>query len=633
MCGIAGFTVSGSAPLAIGANNYLPVISGMVNALKHRGPDAHNIWNGDTVYLGHARLSIIDLSETSNQPMHSGDGRYVIVYNGELYNYKDLKLELQRVAQGTGNQTYFFKTNSDTEVILAAYQRWGADCLTKFNGMFAFALYDTIEKVLFIARDRVGIKPLYYSYKNDHLVFASEIRSVLSSGFVERKLNRDCISEYFLYQTVHAPNTILNDVKMLMPGHYMVLKKGDLHLKKYWDINNFTGVSNELDYKQTCAKTKELLFQSVERRLVADVPFGAFLSGGIDSSAVVGIMSRISAKKTETFNVSFDEGEFSEAKYARKVAEKFNTTHHEIKLSPTDFLSQLPEALNALDHPSGDGPNTYVVSKATKNAGITMALSGLGGDEIFAGYDVFKRMTEIQKKSYLNILPSALRKIPALVLRAKNRSVAGDKMYEVLTQPKVDVASAYPISRKIFSDVQTEALLKNLKAVNLKSLVSKIKPTDKEHLLSYISALEINSYMQNVLLRDTDQMSMAVALEVRVPFLDYKLVEFVLSVKDEYKFPSTPKKLLIDSLGDLLPDEVVNRPKMGFTLPWKQWMKNELKAFCGENMVSLSKRDFVNEKEILNLWQQFLKDDARVSWSRIWHLIVLENWLTKNNIS
>ncbi len=628
MCGIAGFTVSGSD-----SKNYTGIISSMVNALKHRGPDAQNIWNDSTTYLGHARLSIIDLSEASNQPMHSGDNRYVIIYNGELYNYRELKLELQRVAHGTGNLPYFFKTNSDTEVVLAAYQRWGADCLNKFNGMFAFALYDTVEKTLFVARDRMGIKPLYYSYKNDQLVFASEIRSLLSSGFVERKLNRDTIDEYFLYQTVHAPNTIIQDVKMLMPGCYMLMKNGDLHLKKYWDLNNFTSASNDLDYAQTCAKTKELLFQAVERRLVADVPFGAFLSGGIDSSVVVGIMSKMQAKKVETFNVSFDEGEFSEAKYARKIAEKFGTSHHEIKLSPEDFLKQLPESLNALDHPSGDGPNTYVVSKATKNAGITMALSGLGGDEAFAGYDVFKRMTEINRKSYLNILPSALRKLPASVLKAKNKSVAGDKIYEVLTQPKVNVSSAYPISRKVFSDSQIDGLLRNHGGNNLSSLISKIKKTDKDHLLSYVSALEINTYMQNVLLRDTDQMSMSVALEVRVPFLDYKLIEFVLSVKDEFKYPSTPKKLLIDSLGDLLPDEVVNRPKMGFTLPWKNWMKNELKSFCEENIKSLSKRDFVNEQAILNLWQQFLKDDARVSWSRVWHLIVLENWLNKNNIN
>ncbi len=629
MCGITGFTISEGSQ-----KNYSEIISGMVNSLAHRGPNAKNSWNDEQTFLGHARLSIIDLSESSNQPMHSSDKRYVIIYNGELYNYRELKLELQRVAQGSQNQSYFFKTNSDTEVVIAAYERWGKDCLEKFNGMFAFALYDKQEKKLFIARDRLGIKPLYYAQVNNQLVFASEIRTILKSGFVENKINRNVISEYFLYQTVNAPNTIIEGVNMLMPGNYMEFKNGNLVISPYWKLNNFINSANELNYEQTCKKINELLFQSVERRLVADVPFGAFLSGGIDSSAVVGIMSKMSSQKVETFNVSFDESEFSEAVYAKKVSEKFNTNHHEIKLSPDDFLKQVPEALAAMDHPSGDGPNTYVVSKATKLAGITMALSGLGGDELFAGYDIFKRMMEIKNKSYLNIFPRPLRKIPAGIIKTKNKSIAGDKMSEVLTTEKISIDSAYPISRKIFNEEQIQKLLKNYNSPNyLSDIISKTTKPNKEHNLSYISVLEINSYMQNVLLRDTDQMSMVVALEVRVPFLDYKLAEFVLSVKDEFKFPTTPKKLLIDSLSGILPDEIINRPKMGFTLPWKHWLKNELKTFCEQNMKSLSKRDFVNENGILHLWELFLKDDKRVTWSRIWHLVVLENWMQKNNVN
>jgi len=627
MCGIAGFTTTAESSKE---KNH-SAISSMVTALKHRGPDAQSSWQDESVCLGHARLSIIDLSESSNQPLHSSCDRYVIVYNGELYNYLDLKLELQRVAQGSSSETYFFKTNSDTEVIVAAYKRWGAECLSKFNGMFAFAIYDKHEKSLFIARDRVGIKPLYYSFRNNQLVFASEIRSMLASGFVNRKLNREGINEYFLYQTVHAPNTIIDDIKMLMPGTCITYKKGDLKMFSYWDANNYSGVNNESDYKTICNSTRELLFQSVERRLVADVPFGAFLSGGIDSSAVVGIMSKLSSRKIETFNVSFDESEFSESKYAKKVSELFNTNHHEIKLKPAEFLNQLPEALNATDHPSGDGPNTYVVSKATKNAGVTMALSGLGGDELYAGYDVFKRMMEVNKKSYLNIFPSWIRKISGTAIKLKNKSIAGDKMYEVLSQSQFNIQSAYPISRKNFSTEQERELLGKNKSV-LNETVRSVKRIGHEHDLSYVSLLEIGTYMQNVLLRDTDQMSMAVALEVRVPFLDHKLIEYTLSVKDKHKFPSSPKKLLIDSLQGLLPEDIVNRPKMGFTLPWSSWMKSELKTFCETNMTSLSKRDFVNEKAVLNLWQQFLRDDKKVSWSRIWHLVVLENWLIKNNI-
>ncbi len=626
MCGIAGFSVNESV------HNYQEVVSVMVDALKHRGPDAQNIWNGANVYLGHARLSIIDLSENSNQPLHSSDNRYVIVYNGELYNYQELKLELQRVSFGSKDQAYFFKTNSDTEVIIAAYQRWGVDCLNKFNGMYAFALYDKVEKSLFIARDRLGIKPLYYSFANSKLVFASEIRSILASGFVPRKLNREVINEYFLYQTVHAPNTIIEGVKMLMPGMFMTLRNNELKFFRYWNAPDYARVKNDLDYKTTCNKTQDLLFQSVERRLVADVPFGAFLSGGIDSSAVVGIMSKLCARKVETFNVSFDESEFSEAIYAKKISELFNTQHHEIKLKPSDFLNELPLALKATDHPSGDGPNTFVVSKTTKNAGVTMALSGLGGDELFAGYDVFKRMVDVDKKSYLNLFPSWMRGVPASVLKARSKSVAGDKMHEALTQDKFNIASIYPLTRKSFSKFQEKQLLgKNSNP--LLNIVKDLNKTVGDKLLSHVSLLEMQTYMQNVLLRDTDQMSMAVALEVRVPFLDYKLVEFVLSVNDEFKYPSSPKKLLIDSLKGLLPQDIVNRPKMGFTLPWSSWMKNELRSFCETNLESLAKRDFVNEKAVMELWQAFLKNDKRVTWSRIWHLVVLENWLTENKVN
>lgn len=627
MCGIAGFTVTNAAQV-----NYAGVISLMVNALKHRGPDAQNSWNDEVVYLGHARLSIIDLSESSNQPLHSSDNRYVIVYNGELYNYRELKLELQRVSFGSKDQSYFFKTNSDTEVIIAAYQRWGTECLNKFNGMYAFALYDKVEKTLFIARDRIGIKPLYYSYKANQLVFASEIRSVLESGFVPRKLNREVINEYFLYQTVHSPNTIIEDVKMLMPGTYMLLKNNELRTFRYWNAPDYAAVNNDLDYKATCNKTQELLFQSVERRLIADVPFGAFLSGGIDSSAIVGVMSKLSSRKIETFNVSFDESEFSESVYAKKISELFNTQHHEIKLKPQDFLNQLPEALKATDHPSGDGPNTYVVSKATKNAGITMALSGLGGDELFAGYDVFKRMMEVDKKSYLNLFPAWMRSLPASLIKAQKKSIAGDKLYEALTQSSFNIASVYPLTRKNFSSVQEKKLLGKTGSVH-ENIMKNLKRPEINKVLSYISILEMQTYMQNVLLRDTDQMSMAVALEVRVPFLDYKLVEFVLSVKDDFKYPSSPKKLLVDSLNGLLPDDIVNRPKMGFTLPWAHWMKNELKTFCETNIQSLAKRDFINEKTLLDLWQAFLNNDTKVTWSRIWHLVVLENWLTANKVN
>lgn len=626
MCGITGIVGNN-----LSSSVYQPAIQKMTDAIAHRGPNSQGLWNDEDCFFGHRRLSIIDLSEAGNQPFISQDGRYILIYNGELYNYKDLKFELQRAEHGSKNIPYIFKTNTDTEVILASYLRWGNNCMKRFNGMFAFAIWDTVEQKLLIARDRLGVKPLYYQYKNNTLVFASEIRALIYSGIVDKKINPSSVAEYIQYATVHAPNTMLQDVKVLMPGNFLELHQNNLTISQYWNINDYTKSKQDLSYKETCQKVNELLTASVERRLVADVPFGAFLSGGIDSSAIVGLMSKVSSEKIQTFNVSFDEGEFSEAKYAKQIAQKFNTQHHEIKLTPADFLNQLPEALSAIDHPSGDGPNSYIVSKATKQAGITMALSGLGGDELFAGYDIFKRFYELEKKAWLNIIPA--KGLVGKFISTKKKSVQGDKTAEILALNSINGYQAYPINRKLFNQTDYQSLLKKkYNDSNFIFNVIKNTTTDKQHILSRVSLYEIETYMQNVLLRDADQMSMAVALEVRVPFLDYQLVEFALGVKDEYKFPHTPKKLLTDSLGDLLPNEIVNRPKMGFTLPWKDWLKGDLREFCEDNIIQFSKRSFVNRDAILIIWNRFLNNDPKITWSRIWHLVVLNNWINTHQI-
>jgi asparagine synthase (glutamine-hydrolysing) len=626
MCGITGIIGN-----QLNTSVYQTAIQKMTDAIAHRGPNSQGLWQDETCFLGHRRLSIIDLSEAGNQPFISQDGRYILIYNGELYNYKDLKFELQRAEHGSKNIPYIFKTNTDTEVILASYLRWGNNCMKRFNGMFAFAIWDTVEKKLLIARDRLGVKPLYYQYKNNTLVFASEIRALIKSEIVDKKINPSAVAEYVQYATVHAPNTILQDVLMLMPGHFLELQHDALSISSYWNINDYTTSKQDLSYKETCNQVNDLLTDSVERRLVADVPFGAFLSGGIDSSAIVGLMSKVSSEKIQTFNISFDEGEFSEAKYARQISQKFNTQHHEIKLTPTDFLKQLPEALAAIDHPSGDGPNSYIVSKATKQAGITMALSGLGGDELFAGYDIFKRFYELEKKSWLNIVPA--KNLVGKFIASQKKSVQGDKTSEILALDTISGYQAYPINRKLFNQKDYQSLLKN-KYNDSNFIFNCIKnsKTDKNHILSRVSLFEIETYMQNILLRDADQMSMAVALEVRVPFLDYQLVEFTLGVKDEYKYPHTPKKLLIDALGDLLPNEIVNRPKMGFTLPWKEWLKDDLREFCEDNMIQFSKRSFVNREAILIIWNRFLNNDPKITWSRIWHLVVLNHWINTHDI-
>jgi asparagine synthase (glutamine-hydrolysing) len=620
MCGITGIygMSSGQSSSSIRLMN---------NAISHRGPDDEGYYVDEQVALGHRRLAIIDLSPAGHQPMHSNDGNLEIAFNGEIYNFNDVKKLL------TG---YAFKSGSDTEVILAAYQQWGKDCLHHLNGMFAFAIWDKAKQELFIARDRLGIKPVYYFSKDKMFLFSSEIRALLQSGIVPRKINRKVIHEYFTYQTIHAPETFINNVFMLMPGHCMTINTSGINIERYWHIVENTDFSSSgKSYREVCEDINKLFFDAVNRRLISDVPFGAFLSGGIDSSAVVGAMSRIHSQPVKTFTIAFDESDFSEAKFAKLIADKFKTDHHEFLLKPEEFLNQLPEAMNALDHPSGDGPNSYIVSKITRQAGVTMALSGLGGDELFAGYPVFKRTELLYQKSWLWKLPLPLRQLLGKLITVLKKDTASIKLQQLLLSPDASLQYSFPVSRQI-SNAQQLSLFIEEKFSGIDAVKEIINELNKSSaglpLFSQVSAAEISSYMQNVLLRDTDQMSMAVALEVRVPFLDYKLVEYVMGVKDEYKNPVYPKRLLVDSLGDLLPDEVVHRKKMGFVFPWERWLKKELHAFCGDRIYALADRGFMNKEALTNRWQSFNEGKPGVRWLDMWLCVVLEHWLEKNNI-
>lgn len=625
MCGINGIISS-----SFDQSQRAEMVLRMNRCLAHRGPDHDGTWSEGDVTLGHRRLSIIDLSDEGNQPFHSSDNRYTIVYNGELYNYRELKLELQRSAAGTSQVPYFFRTDSDTEVILAAYVRWGTQCLDKFNGMFAFAIYDRQTGEVFAARDPLGVKPFYYSYNDTAFIFSSEIRAILQSKARHFSLNHSVLAEYSMYQTVHAPATIVKEIKVLMPGHYLQYARHKATITSYYSLSRIA-TSPDISYEEACTEVRNLLAASVQRRLVADVPFGAFLSGGIDSSAVVALMSQVSTSQVKTFNISFDESGFSESRYAKIIAEKYGTDHHEIRLTPADFLKQLPEALAAMDHPGGDGPNTYIVSKATRQAGITMALSGVGGDELFAGYDVFKRVSEIARRKTMTQMPLAIRKLGAALIAARRKDMAGKKMAELLSLRQIDFVNSYPLFRSLFTKRDLNKLSSGDAGSHLRQIMSNV-PQNEEQLLSAVSVAEISTYMQNVLLRDADQMGMAVALEIREPFLDKHLVQFVLSLKDSFKYPVTPKKLLVDSMGPLLPAEIVNRPKMGFVLPWKQWLANELRPFMETQVRELEERKLFHQGAVESLWRRYLAGDVLVSWSRVWHLAVLNDWLRKNHV-
>jgi asparagine synthase (glutamine-hydrolysing) len=597
----------------------------MNRQIAHRGPDAEGIWTHDFCVLGHRRLSIIDTSAAGNQPFRSADENLTVVFNGEIYNYLELRKELE------GSHT--FQTQTDTEVILAAYSKWGVECVQHFFGMFAFALWDENQSQLLIARDRLGVKPLYYSETDHGFVFASELRAILSTDWVERRIDPNAAADYLRYQTVHAPNTIIEGVHMLMPGHRMLIDAKGIRTERWWDMTDRRIRTDGSESKESIHKhIHELMQSSVELRMRADVPFGAFLSGGIDSSIVVGLMSRISSHPINTFSITFNEQAYDESPYSELIAKRFNTKHTAIQLSADHFLRMVPEALHAMDHPSGDGPNTYVVSKATRDAGVKMALSGLGGDEVFAGYDVFRRMKALETKQWLNSLPVAIRKNMGALVRAVKPSAASEKIAAALSQERIDLAHFYPLTRQVLYDSEVNRLLKSKPVEhNCVALLAQAVSGIRMPTLSKVSVLEISTYMQNVLLRDADQMSMAHALEIRVPFLDHRLIEFVLGVSDTYKFPHTPKELLTASVGDLIPREIIDRPKMGFTFPWAVWMRNELKSFCEEQLLALQQVEVIQYDEVLALWKRFLAGDKRITWSRIWPLVVLGHWVKQHN--
>ncbi len=604
MCGINGI-FSFNNPL----ENADYLLTKMNDSIAHRGPDAEGVFVDNNIALGHRRLSIIDVSNHANQPMY-GLNRYSLVFNGEIYNYQNLKSQLN----------YDFETNSDSEVIIAAYHKWGEDCVKHFNGMFAFAIWDNHKNELFIARDRVGIKPLYFYHDENQFVFSSQIKGILASGKIKPELNSSQLSNYLKFQTIYAPNTILKKIYLLEAGTTLLLDKSGIKKEKYWSTEKDKSQVNTDSYSETKTKVNSLLTNAVERRMVSDVPFGAFLSGGIDSSLMVALMSKVSTSPINTFNISFAEKEFSEAKYAEAVANKYKTNHTEINLTPNDLLNDIETAINFMDSPSADGINTFVVSKHTRKHGVKMAISGLGGDELFAGYPQFKQIEFLNKISCIDKLPLSFRSFIAKEISKYSNRADLNKIASWLECEKWNIQGLYPT----FRQQSTEADI--LQIINSKDKEGIIYH-DKSTLLNNMSANEINTYLQHVLLRDSDQMSMASALEVRVPFMDHELIDYVLTIPDNYKYPTTQKKLLVESFPDILTPEITNRKKMGFVFPWDNWLRNELKEFVEINLAELENYSDFNISGIQNIWIKFLDGDKSIYWTQIWGLVVLGNWL------
>jgi len=630
MCGIAGIFDNNSKKTSESLTRSLQM---MLNAIKHRGPDDRGEKkigpkNGINIYLGHQRLSIIDPSQGGHQPMSNNDSSLWISTNSEIYNYRELKDELKH--------NYNFRSKSDTEVLLRSYEVWGIDCLKKIRGMFAFAIWDDTNNKLILARDRIGIKPLYYFSKNNIFIFSSELRSILASKIDKPSINPTGIFQYLSYGRVGSIDSILNSIIELPPGHFLVADKNGIKIQKYWDPFN----ENKLEESKTkiVQRIGSCLDEIAQQHLVSDVSIGAFLSGGIDSSAVVSMISANTPTPIKTISVTFQDKAYDESKYSSLFADRLGTEHHELLLSERDLMENLSPALASMDQPTVDGINTYMISQAAKNMGLKVALSGLGGDELFAGYNSFSLIPRLNKiKIILNSLPSGLRK--QLSNLASSLMPSSDKSTKLnhLIKGQYNGAHVYYLFRSLFCEQELGSLFSDpliLKKEITKNLNRTQELIDSHSRLSpvdLVSYLEMTHYMATTLLRDTDMMSMAHGLEIRVPLLDHKLVELMFSIPSNIKIKKGyPKPLLVNSLTKKLPDFIVQRKKMGFTLPFEAWMRGKMRPEIESVLLSRSEKlsDFISQDGVQKIWSNFL--DKRCSWSRPWSLYVLKKWIDKN---
>lgn len=612
MCSISG---------VFGAADRMRIVSRMNAAQSHRGPDDEGVAEcGPRVVLANTRLAIIDTSVAGRQPMHDPLSGNWITYNGETYNFRELKRELDGEAWGS---------NTDTEVVLRAYRKWGTDAFRRLRGMFALGIWDQDRQTLVLARDPLGIKPLYYYAVGNQLLFASELRALLASGLVPRRLSVAGVDSYLACGAVQSPLTIVEGIRQLLPGHCLEVKACDNGGVELVDVEYARREDQQApgDRTEAVARLRAELEESLRFHLVSDVPLGVFLSGGMDSSALVAMMSSITNQRPKTFSVVFDEVKFSEAPFSRTVAERFETDHHEIRLTERDLIEMLPDAIDAIDQPTMDGINTFVVSRAVKQADVTVALSGLGGDELFAGYPSFRRAMRVAAMS--GVSKRVLRAAAGVGKVALNGSVQRHKFWQ-LANSNAEPADVYRISRQLFSsDYMT-------RITGREARVPEYSNGNHHDAINTISRLELNGYMTNTLLRDTDAMSMAHSLEVRVPFVDTQVVDYVLSLPGEWKLTrgSRPKALLADAVADLLPRDFMSRPKMGFTLPFEKWMQHDLRSeissvFHDPRFSAAG----LNAGTVKKIWQNFLDKPRAVGWSRPWSLYVLAKWCERNGVT
>jgi asparagine synthase (glutamine-hydrolysing) len=633
MCGICGkISLKGESVSS-------DLITTMMGSLVHRGPDDEGSYfksvrtNGDsniTLGLGHKRLSIIDLSVDGRQPLTNEDESLWLIFNGEIYNHPTLRQEL--IARG-----HRFRSQTDSEVILHLYEEKGIDALQQFNGMFAFALWDEGKQKLYLCRDRLGIKPLVYFQDDSSLVFASEIQALLEDESIPRELDWEALRLYLTFNYIPAPLTIYQRIRKLLPGHYLLWEKGSVSTHQYWDIPSNDQSNYPDDFHQHSQRLRQTLEDAVKLRMIADVPLGAFLSGGVDSSIIVALMARNSGSRIKTFNICYpDLPVYDESSYAREVAAMYNTDHYEIRLNSNEMLEIIPEALSSLGEPFGDSSilPTLVVSRETRKD-VTVALAGDGGDELFAGYRLYLGETLYK---YYEYFPKWFRRygleswIPYL---PDSRNV---KWLEYIRRVKKfirgargDLINRLFLWREVFSRELISALLnggpKPLESGSGESWLRQLDrwPGDDLNRLLYV---EVKDSLPCDMLTKVDLMSMKKALEVRVPFLDHRVVELAFQMPGSMKLRGLKRKfILLETFKDLLPPALVHRPKQGFEVPISAWLKKDLNQMFEDYLSPqlLKKQGIFNPEVVEGLKSDLRQNRRDTSWL-LWNLIVFQHW-------
>ncbi len=616
MCGLCGiFNFSSKKP--VGED----LIQRMIGTLKHRGPDDEGFYIRNNIGMGVRRLKIIDL-ETGHQPIHNEDKTIWIVFNGEIYNFRDLREMLEK-------KGHIFYTKSDTEVILHLYEEYGRDCVQRLNGMFAFAIWDNREERLFLARDRIGIKPLFYIEHKGSLIFASEIKSILENREISKEIDVQSLHSMMKLQYIPGPKTIFKKIEKLLPAHTLTCQKGGISIERYWDLDLTRKEKSETFYSKELLR---LLEESVKLRLISEVPLGAFLSGGIDSSIIVGLMSKFSEKPVKTYSVGFKAADsFTELKYARLASRHFRTDHHELIMKSRDIEELLPEIVYHLDDPITDPAviPTYLVSQLARE-GVTVVLTGEGGDELFAGY---RRYSLDRLAAYYSKFPSIIRKkvIPILIskLPPKGKFQQG---IEAISQPsgvQRHVAWISKISDETLENLYTKEVKEEIKRGGLTSIFrSYFESPQERDFRSRTLYCDVKTWLPDNLLVKVDRMSMATSLEARVPYLDHKVVELCTSMPIHLKLRGfTSKYILRKAFSNLIPEAILKRRKQGFTVPLAPWFRKELRDFVQEilSQNSIAKRGYFNYNYIKHILKEHL--EGKRDYSReIWSLLVFELW-------